>query len=73
MQAMVSGEQLKKQGVIEVTVSNTAANEFVRKDALIKTHPKEIVGPYHEMSLKYEKRAPNFKFGSVKIIKFKDK
>ena len=71
MEAIIDGSDLRKQGVIEITVANTAGNEIVAKNALIATFPKEIVGQYHERSVEFEKCAPRLQFGAVKIAKLK--
>ena len=69
MEAIIYGADLKKQGVIEVTVANTAANEIIRKNDMIMSLPPEVRGPYHAKSIEWEKDAPCLKFGSLKILK----
>lgn len=69
MQTVVKGSMLQKQGEIEIIAANTAANEIVAKNDVIKSHPKAIYGPYHDSSIIYERNAPAIKSGKVKIIK----
>ena len=73
MEAVVTGENFNKKGVIEVTVANTAANEIVAKKELIDMHPYTVIGPahWHERSLQFEKDAPIIRFGNAKICKLK--
>lgn len=74
METIVTGEHFQKNGYIEITVANTAANEIVSKADLLKMHAKEVLGPelWHENSLQFEKKAPKIRFGSVKLYKLKD-
>ena len=59
METIVSGEKFNKQGIIEITVANTAANEIISKKYLIEKHSSMTIGPYHwhERSLQFEKNA----------------
>lgn len=71
MEAIVTGDKLNKNGVIEVTVANTAANEIISNKNLIDMHPYTVVGPeqWNKISLQFEKNAPVIRIGNVKICK----
>ena len=71
METVISGRDLMCQGILEITVANTAGNEIVAKNGIITAHPPEIVGPYHEKSIEFEKFAQNLKLGKVKLVKLK--
>ena len=73
METIVSGEKFNKQGIIEITVANTAANEIISKKHLIEKHSSMTIGPYHwhERSLQFEKNAPKIRFGKLKLHKMK--
>lgn len=72
MSAVISGACLNESGTIEITVANTAGNEIVKKEELIKSLPSGVAGPYQDMCLQYEKNAGMLKFGSVKLVKLKE-
>ncbi len=57
MELLVDGKNFKKgTNTIEITVSNTAANQFVYTTADKFFEPKEI-GPYHERAKEFEKES----------------
>lgn len=70
MEAIIKGCNLRKEGVIEITVANTSGNEIVAKKDYFASLPNEIVGPYHAKCITFEEFAPQLKFGTVKISKF---
>ena len=67
MYVPVPGELLEKRGLFNVTVSNTAANEVIRKNDVILSHPKAEVGNYHTRILVFEERKPPLQIGTVRI------
>lgn len=71
--SIITGENLNQNGIIEITVANTAANEITAEKDLIDMHSKAVIGPYywHERSLEFEKNVPTISFGIVKICKLK--
>jgi len=71
MKAVISGEDIPKKGVIEVTVSNSAADEVVVKEEVIKSFPAAEVGPYYDRIKVFEVERPALKFGKLQIIKVK--
>lgn len=73
MEAVITGEMLQKQGIIEITVASTPANEIVSKEEFLKSEPTVIYDAYHEKCIEYEKNAPAIKFGGAKLVKMMGK
>ena len=72
MYADISGDKLESNGIFNVTVANTAANEIIRQNAIIEKHPKAEVGNYHFTHLKtFEEARPGIKLGKITIEKLK--
>lgn len=71
MTAFVSGADLTQNGRLELVLANTAADEIVAKGDVINSYPSAEIGPYHAVSLEYEKRRPQLKLGLVRIEKVK--
>lgn len=68
MYVTVPGTLMHKDGILHVTVANTAANEILQKNDLILSYPKAELG-YHSRILEFEKRRPPLKIGNVVIEK----
>lgn len=71
MKATVLGENIPKKGIMEVTVSNSAADEVAAKESLIKSFPAAEVGPYYDKIKEFEIQRPVLKLGRVIIEKVK--
>jgi len=71
MTALVSGADLAQNGKLELVVANTAADEILSKGDVINSYPPAEIGPYHAISVEYEKRRPQLKAGHVRIEKVK--
>ena len=69
MYSTLSGKHLTRDGVIEVTVANTALNEIYAKMDTINLHPKAEIGPYAHKMEEFEKRRAPLNFGRVTIEK----
>ena len=69
MSFTVSGDRLEKRGSFTVTVCNTAADEIIAKDDVIRSHPKAEVGVYHDKCLSFESRRYPMKIGKIRIEK----
>ena len=73
MKAVLPKGMLKKNGVIEIAVSNTAANEILAKTNVISSFPAAEIGPYasgeYGHMYEFESRRPPLKFGKVFISK----
>ena len=65
MVAIVDGVDLPQEGVIALTVANTAADEICAKRDVIAAYPAAEVGPYHEKSLAFEQTRPQLRCGSL--------
>lgn len=72
MEATVPGHMLQRTGIIEITVANTAANEIVAKNDVLKSHPSDVFDVYHDKCIDFEKKAPKIKFGGAELVKMKD-
>ena len=71
MTALISGADLTQNGRLELVIANTAADEIVAKCYVINSYPSAETGPYHAVSVEYEKRRPQLKLGQVRIEKVK--
>ncbi len=69
MTAIVDGGDLLQEGIIELTVANTAADEILAKRDVIAAFPAAEVGPYHEKSLTFEQNCPALRCGKLHIEK----
>lgn len=66
------GKYLKKEGVISVIVSNTAANEILSKENVITSWDKSEMGGYHQRTRIFEKDNLCAEIGEVLIYKISD-
>ena len=69
MRVTVDGGLLEKNGKLNLTVANTAANEILAKDDVINSHPKAEVGVYVEKMVVFESRRHPLKTGKIVIEK----
>ena len=70
MSVTVPGRYLKKQGEIEITVANTAADEIVAKRELIHMHPIAELNPMYQQKMRvFEEAACGLKIGEAYIEK----
>lgn len=69
--AVLKLDNIAKSGEIEITLSNTFANEIISKHDYILTLPEALVGPYDRRCIKFEARKPKLNLGKVYIEKIK--
>jgi len=69
MVAVIDGDDILQEGVIELTVANTAADEILAKQETIAAYPSAEVGPYHQKTLAFEQRRPALQCGELRIEK----
>lgn len=61
----INSECLKSNNLLEIYVSNTSANAYVTAD--YSNADPVAVGPYHAITLEFEKERPELGLGSVKL------
>ena len=70
MVATIPGKYLKKKGTVEITVSNTAADELVAKRDVIYMHPIAEIGDMYQQRMKvFEEMAAKLSIGTASIEK----
>lgn len=64
--AVISANLLNKKNYLEIIVSNTSANAYVYAD--YSNVPSNVIGPYHERTLAFEKESLDFGITEVKLF-----